>query len=465
MSSIASPVSSLDSSSSAPIYFSGMSSYSSSLNNEISQEVQLASLPIQILQNDVTTLSNQSSELQTLNTDFSSVQSAISGLASAAGSMLSASVSDPSVATATIGSTATAGTYTLQVTSLGSYSDALSVDGLTTVTDPTSQNISASSSFTLTVGSQNYTITPSSSDLNALAQAINESSADVQATVVNVGSSSAPDYRLSLQSEQLGDVSMQLNDGSQPLLEASGEPGQPAQYTIDGQQVQSNSDTVTLAPGLTVNLTGVTSGDDSTTITVAPDSSSIANALQTFVTVYNSAITDLGKNIGQSGGPLAGESIVYELTDSLQSLANYTSGSGNISSMAALGLTFNDTSGQLSFDQSTFDTATSGQTAALQQFLGSPTSGGFLETATNSLSGIEDPTDGILTQEINSVQSQITSTNSQISTEEDQVSQLQTNLTQEMSAADAQIYSMQQQASYFQSLFTAEQDNEVAASS
>jgi len=462
MSSSVSPISSLDSSSSGA-YFAGMSTYSSSLNNEISQEVEMASLPIQLLQNDVSTLTSQSDDLQTLNSDMQSVQSAVSGIASAASNMLSANVSDTSVASATLGTSATAGSYTLGVSNLGSYSNALSVDGLATVTDPAAQDIDSSSAFTLTVGAGTYTITPQSGTLNGLAEAINDANAGVQATVVNVGSNSSPDYRLSLQSSQLGDVNMQLTDSNNNLLlAASGSPGQQAEYSIDGQTVDSDSDSVTLAPGLTVNLTGTTAADNPVTISVAADPSSVGSALQTFVSAYNQAMTDLNQNIGQNGGALAGESIVYELSDALQSLANYNTGSGNLSSMAALGLTFNDTTGTLSFDQSTFDSATSGQTDALQQFLGSPTSGGFLQTATNTMTGIEDPTSGMLTDEITAVQSSITSTNTQITNQENQVSQLQTNLTNQMSAADAMIYSLQQQSSYFQQMFAAEQANETA---
>src|ERR1700733_5038665 len=299
MSSIPSAVSG---SSANTTYFNGMSTYSASLNNEISQEVEIASLPIDLLDNDVTTLTNQSTELGTLNSDVGSVQSAIAGLAAAAGNTLSAGVSDSS-ATATLGSGATAGTYTLAVTNLGSYTDALSDDGLTTVTDPTSQNISASGSYTLTVNGATTPITLAATNLNGLAQAINTADADVQATVVNVGSNSAPDYRLSLQSNQLGPVTMQLSDGTQPLLEASGAAGTPAQYTIDGKAISSNSDTVTLAPGLTAQLTATNSSP--ATITVAANPTGIGNAFQSFVSSYNSAITELGKNIGQSGGALA----------------------------------------------------------------------------------------------------------------------------------------------------------------
>ena len=463
MGSVSSSLGSATGSSSATTYFSGMSNYSQDLNNAISREVQIASLPIELLQNDVNDLTNQSNELQTLSGDFSSVQSAVSSLASAAGNMLSASVSNGSVATATLGSGAIAGSYTLQVTNLGSYSDALSVDGLATVTEPASQNISSSGSYTLTVGTTTTPISYSGGNLNGLAQAINNADAGVQATVVDVGSNSAPDYRLSLQSDQLGTVSMQLNDGAQNLLPATDNtPGALAEYSVNGQSIQSDSDTVTLAPGLTVQLTGTGSGA-STTVTVAQNPSGVGNALQSFVSAYNSAVAELGRNRGQSGGALAGESLVYDLTDDLQGLANYANGNGAINSLATLGVTFNDTTGQLSFDQSAFDSATSGKTAALAQFMGSATGGGFLETATNAMAGLLDPTSGVLTEEIASNQANIAGTNTQITNEQNQVTQLQTNLTQQMAAADAMIYELQQQATEIQDMFTAIQDAQIGS--
>jgi flagellar hook-associated protein 2 len=463
MSSSVSALGSADSSSAAT-YFNGMSTYSSSLNNAISQEVQIADLPIQLLQNDVNTLTNQTTELQSLNNDFGSVQSAVTSLASAAANMLTASVSDGS-ATATLGPTATAGSYSLEVDKLGSYSNSLSNDNLATVTDPSSQDISASASYTLSVGIGSATpvdtpIPYSGGSLNGLAQAINDSGAGVQATVVDVGSNTAPDYRLSLQSDQLGAVTMQLNDGSTDLITPSGDPGIPAQYIINGQSVTSNSDTVTLAPGLTVQLTGTDVGNPAT-VTVAADPSGVGSAMQSLVSAYNTAMTELGNNRGQTDLALAGQSIVYQLTESLQGLANYSTGSGNISSLATLGVTFDDTTGQLSFDQSTFDAATTGQLTALTQFLGSASSGGFLQAATNTMADILDPTTGLLTQDITSTQANITSTNTQITAKEAQVTQLQSNLTQQMATADAMIYDLEQQASEMQDMFTAEQDSEM----
>ncbi len=470
MSSISSALSSQTSnsgtgSSTAANYFTGMSNFSQDLNNAVSRAVQIAGLPIQLLQNHVNDLTNQQNELDTLNGDVSAVQSAISTLASAAGSVLTGSVSDPSVGTVTLGSAATAGTYSLEVTNLGSYSSAASNDGLITVTDPSTQNISASSNYSLTVttdgGSPVTTpISFSGGNLNVLAQAINESGAGVQATLVNLGSTASPDFRLSLQGDQLGAVTMQLNDGTRDLLTATGNPGEMAQYSIYGQPVESGSDTVTLAPGLTMQLTGETNGP--VTVTVAADSSGIATALGTLVTNYNSAITELNNNRGQTDVALAGQSIVYQITGALQKLANYSTGSGSISSLAALGLKFSDMTGQLSFDQTIFDAATSGQSTALTQFLGSATGGGFLQAASNIMTALLDPTSGSLSQQISSVQANLTSTNTQMAAKEAALTLLQSKLTQQMAAADTMIYALQQQASILQQMLTSQQANEMA---
>ena len=182
MSSSSSALSSLGNSSGAASYFTGMSNFSQDLNTAIQREVQIAGLPIQLLQNNVNDLTNQSDELETLSGDISGVQSAISGLASSAGSMLYGSVSDSSIATVTVSPGASPASYPLEVTNLGSYSEALSNDGLTKVTDPSQQNISASGTFTLTVTNGAGTpvstaISFSGGSLNLLAQAINESGA------------------------------------------------------------------------------------------------------------------------------------------------------------------------------------------------------------------------------------------------------------------------------------------------
>ena len=93
----------------------------------------------------------------------------------------------------------------------------------------------------------------------------------------------------------------------------------------------------------------------------------------------------------------------------------------------------------------------------MDSFLGTSTTGGFLESATNAMTRIEDPTTGIIKTDESEMQDQITSLNSQITTRQDQVNTLQQNLTTQMDAADAAIATMEQQYTYLSGMFQAEQ--------
>src|SRR5581483_6560272 len=109
-----------------------------------------------------------------------------------------------------------------------------SADGLTTVSDPSVSNIDSATSYTLTVNGQNYSISNPSGTLNGLAQAINSSSANLQASIINIGSSSSPDYRLSVQSLNYAPDSIQLNDGTNNLLNTLS-TGTNVTYQVNGQ--------------------------------------------------------------------------------------------------------------------------------------------------------------------------------------------------------------------------------------
>lgn len=444
--------------------FNGTSQYAGDLQQAINQAVAIASIPLTQLENNVSTLQSQGSELTTLQTDFTSVQTAIQQLASSTGSgSLAASVSDNTVASVSVDTTAaaTAGTYTLKVISAGSETTTLSNSSLPAVSDPTQSSISSSSSFTLTVGSSTYTITPASNTLSALVTSINSANAGVSATLVNTGSPSSPNYQLSLQSNTLGDETIQLNDGTQNLLSVLSD-GAPAQYQIDGQPstpISSSSPTVTLAPGVTADL--LQAGQ--TTVTVAPDASASSSALSALVTAYNSALSELNTNHGTAGGALTGQSVLLQLQQQLQSLTEYSSGSGDVQSLADLGVTFNS-SGQLTFDQTTFDNAETNDPDSVSSFLGSATGGGFLENATNVLSGLLNTNNGVFTETQSSYTNQINADNSEITATQARITTMQNNLTAQMSAADSMIASLESQDTYYTTLFSDENTDSNANS-
>jgi flagellar hook-associated protein 2 len=442
----------MGSSSFAPITFTGASSFSSSLQQVLNRSLQIAALPMQAMQNKVTDLTNQQSALNGLESSFAALQTAISNMSAAAGGTVSASVSNSSIVSASTTSAAVPGTYSIEVDDLGSYTTALSNAGSTAVTDPNTQNLSSSSNFTLTVNGAAHSISPSGNSLSALAAAINQAGYGVQATVVNVGSSSATDYRLSLTSTELGADTVQLNDGNSDLMSTLS-TGAEAQYKVGGlsTQLQSTSRQVTLSPGLTVNLLQAAPGQ-TVTVTAAKDTSLLSSTLSSLANAYNAAMTALGQQRGQNAGALSGQSIVYSLTNTLQTLSGYTGPVGGVSSLADLGLTVDET-GQMSFDPTVFNNANKSD---LQAFLGSATTSGFLKVASDAITQMSDPTNGMIQADVNSIQGQITAQNSKISDETARLTDLQTTLQQQLANADAAIASLESQKTYFNNLFIAE---------
>jgi len=431
--------------------FTGSSTFSSSFQQVLTRAVQTASLPMQQMQNNVTSLTDQQTALTTLEAAFESLDSDLQSIGSAVGGSPSASVSDSSVVSATTTSSALAGTYSIQVDSLGSYSTAGSQAGSTTITDPTTENLSSASSFTLTVNGTSTTITPTDNSLDGLVSAINSSSAGVQATVVNVGSNSSPDYRLVVTSNSLAADSIQLSDGSSDLLSTIS-TGSAATYQVNGSStvIESSSRQVTLSQGLTVTMLDTSS--EPVSVTVSSNYSSLESALSTFATDYNSAVSAVNNQVGQDAGALSGQSIVYTLKDVLRNISQYSSGSGAVSSLSDLGLSV-DGNGKMSFDSSTF----SAQNAtAITEFLGSATTGGFMQTATNDLSSVDDMGSGALESEYATLQTQVDHLNQQITDEQTRITDMETNLESQLTQADAAIATLQSQKTYYEDLFQAE---------
>ncbi len=440
---------------SATSSFNGQSQFASSLQQVITRAVGIASLPLNSDQATLTTLNSRQTALKGLDADFSNLQSSIFVLQSALSfQSLSTSVSDGSVARANSGIGATAGQYSVHVDDLGAFSTALSNAGGVAVTDPTVQGISSSTPLTLNVNGTQTTITPATSSLTDLASAINTQAGDqIQATVVNVGSTGSPDYRLSLTATHLGALSIDLTDGSSTSVISESHAGSLATYEVNGLSTPLTSDsrTITLAPGLTVDLLGQSTSSSPTTITVANDPSALVSAFTGFAQTYNQAVADLAGNHGKGGGPLEGDSIVSTLTNVLQQLSSYSNGNPD-TALAHFGITV-DTTGQLSVDTAAFTSAANANFAGLVSTLGGTTTGGFLQAATDALNSVEDFSTGGLKIEENNVANNVTAQNTAIANEQAKIALLQSNLTAEIVKADAAISALESQLSYVNGLF------------
>jgi len=440
----------------------GSSTFASDLQASVNRALQIASLPMQTLQADQSTISSKTTELNTLGSLFNSLQTALQGISSGTGSnALQATVGNSSIVSASLNGSPLPGTYSIDVLAPGSPSSAQSTGG-TPVADPTTQNISSSSTYTLTVGTSTYNISLSTNSLNALASAINASGAPVTAVVVNLGSPEAPSYQLALQSTALGDVPLQLNDGTNNLL-GTLTAGTDGSYTVNGQPpggITTDSSTVTVAPGLNVNLLAT----GSTTVTVSSSLGSVSSELSSFVTAYNAAFTELQKNFGQSGGALTGDSTALSMQQALTQMISYTGSGGSITSLAQLGVEFTQ-QGTLTFNSSAVSGLSQSQINDALSFLGDPNSSGFLQFANNTLSNITDPTTGLVASETQTLQSENQNDQNQINNDQAQLTLLQTNLQNQMAQANALIAQLQQQNTLLQGLFQYDTSNNPNAQS
>jgi len=519
----------------APQYFTGVSTYSADFQQIIQRAVAIAQLPVTELTDAQTADTNKVQELQTLNPDVAALGADVTTLGALASSGgLAASSSDSSTVSVINTGAAAAATYTISdisslasaasETSLAGYSSTqaintsglvnlvvgsntyqlnltgaglnnisglasainnanagvnatiltagsndylvvsasnagattLQLNGVTpadlissggtgtetslqTYTDATSAAVSATGQLQLVVGSNTYSINlaAGNNNLNGLAQAINGAGAGITATVT--GSSGA--YSLSLTSS--GPTAIQLNDLQSPSNLISGtNQGSNAQFNVNGEPVTQSSNTITsVIPGISFTLQNTTTG--SVTLSLASSASSLSDALQSLVTDYNTLATAVTSQEGTSTGPLVGDPIINQISQDMQQLVTYwnPASTSSIRSLSDLGVTFNDTTGQLSFDSTALSALSSAQVTDAFTFLGSSGTG-FAALASN-FTQLTDPISGTIQSEETGYTADSTQLGNQITTLNAHVAQIQATATASAQQADAYVAELQ----------------------
>jgi flagellar hook-associated protein 2 len=204
--------------------------------------------------------------------------------------------------------------------------------------------------------------------------------------------------------------------------------------------VDSASNTVTGAiPGVTLNLAGTDVGSQ-IQLSVAPNTDNITQAVNQFVSSYNTAIGDINaqftyNSTTQTQGPLGSDGTLATVQSELLQLMTYTNSSNaSFSSLASLGITMND-DGTLTVDNSTLSAAAQNNSSDLQTFMQS--TNGFATTLQSSLTTLTDPAKGALTVDSNNLQSTYTDLQGQINDIETQITSQHSNLVTQYSALNA----------------------------
>jgi flagellar hook-associated protein 2 len=219
-----------------------------------------------------------------------------------------------------------------------------------------------------------------------------------------------------------------------------------ASLTVDGIPISSATNTVSGAiTGLTLNLTGTTPANNPVTLTVGSDTTQMSQALSTFVSDYNSALSQVNSQFTYSAssgsqGVLGSDSTIRSLQSALESVVSYSSpnssaGSGTIQSLSDLGITMND-DGSLSLDSSKLASAMANPTAVQNFFQGSALNG-FAQQFSSDLDQFNNPATGAITTEVQNLNQQYNDLQSQVNDyESGYIASQQTVLTAMYSKAE-----------------------------
>ena len=433
--------------STAPLTFTGVSTFSNDFQTILQREQQIDQIPIKALQNRQADNTSRKAALVALNPMVANLGSAVSALASmGANQGLTVSSSDSSVSVINTGATSPAN-YTISNITLATAASETSLVGYANPA-VTPVSVAGQNKVDLVVGSSTYHLDlTGKNNLNGLVQAINHTGAGVTASILSNGSASY----LSIQANSAGVTTLQLNDVPPP---ASGNPatnlitntnqGTNADFMLNGNiHVNRASNVISDAvPGLTFTLNSSNAGTVGVALT--SDRSQLSQALQTFVQNYNALVDQVNQQVGPSAGALAGNEIIRDISDDMRQLSSYwLGGNGSVHSLYDVGITFDDNSGHMTFNQNAFDSMSTSQVSDAFRFFGASNSG-FSSLASN-FSQLSDPALGMIRLEEDGLDKDSARLTDQISVLTTRASQTEAAIQAKLQQADALVASLQSQ--------------------
>ena len=317
--------------------------------------------------------------------------------------------------------------------------------------DPTADLTTAGLRTNLTSGT--YTVNGVSINYTA-GESLDDVIGDINSSGAGVTASyDSYDDQIVLTSSQRGPQSITVADGTSNLASAlrlstsdsTLTAGQPTLFTVNGSSTvrESNSNVISASalgiPGVTFPATGT--GD--TQLTVAPDVTTIANAINAFVTQYNSTqnviaqYTSIDTSDTTQNGALATDTNLTFLAPQLRSVTSGSmSNTAVIRMLSDLGVNTNANDNTLTqVDTTKLQNALTNNLSDVVALFEDPTKG-LTTTVQNVISSYNDSLNGDIINEQNQIKQQITFNNNQIAQMQAQIQVEQTNLENEFALLD-----------------------------
>jgi flagellar hook-associated protein 2 len=402
------------------------------------------------------------SALGTLKGALSAFQSSLGTLDSlTAFGVQTASTSDKTIVTASASSSAVPGSYNVTVSKLAQAQQLVSKP----ITGGSSA-VLGTGTLALKLGSNSFSVTLDSTDDTpaGLAAAINSASDNpgVTATIIT-GTDGAHLVLSSSLTGAANTIQVSETDGGSAFSSLTYNSGSTANYTenakaqdavfsISGVAYTSASNTTDALGGVTLNLLGVTSGVTSATVTVASDTDTIAKNVSAFVDAYNTlqqAITPLGSYDSSSGtaGPLLGDAMLQGVQNQIRQAMNGVVGSSAYNTLVSVGITTNS-DGTLSLDSGKLTAALNTNINAVGNLFG-----GAKGIATTLNSQITSELNGSISSRGQSLLKQENALGQQQTDLDSRMAALGASLTQQFSALDSLLSSLQTTSSYLSQAF------------
>jgi len=380
------------------------------VNSVVNQLMTVERQPIDKLNKKSTSYQTQLSVFGGVKSSISNFQAAVQKL-KGTGSFQTYKVNaDTSILNVTAGSTAVAGSYALEISSLaqsqqliaaGQLSSTAAIGSGATTTlsfdfgtisggtlSPTTGTYTGASFGSNGSGVKTVTIDNTNNTLEGMRDAINKAGIGVNATIINDGSGTP--YRLALSSTASGvnnSLSISVagdaaianlvgNDpqGTQNLSQTLA--AKNANFKVNGVAITKTSNTVTDAiQGVTLNLNKETTAP--TNLTITKDTAAISAAANSFVTAYNDLNNSLKsisayKTATSSGGSLAGDPAIRQMISELRDILSSTVTGGGFTTLADVGINSKPGTG-LVLDATKFDAAVTNNLTDLSNLFTSTT--------------------------------------------------------------------------------------------
>lgn len=369
------------------------------------------------LQNRAASYNTKLSAYGTLQSAFANFQSAAETLSDPALFKGVKTQSDSSAFTASAGSSAAPGSYSIEVGPLARAQSLVSA-GRASMDD----TVGSGGKITLSLGNgagdtsatAQIDIAEGDSSLAGIRDAINAADIGVSASIINDGSDTP--YRLVLSSNTTGtdaqisiSVSGEGGDGATPLADLltydsnaqdggsnavmeQSVPARNASLSVNGIPIVSQSNTVEGAiQGVTLTLTGESSEPQA--LSTRRDTGAVRSALEKFVSAYNQVSKLSGKLTAfnaedKTRGVLLGDSTVRNVQSQVRNTLNTPVDGGAFNSLAEIGISL-QRDGTMQIDDKVLDKALADNLADVSQLLaGSKETGGLSQAMVKTLESV-----------------------------------------------------------------------------